>query len=159
MKEEIAELLNRTLLEHKDDPKALKKFYKKYYAEQRICWTCPGVVESKYKSLGSITDEKILQKGSILKLKDDVLIDTHMSSNGPHGHYTKHNITDAIAIQLIQNGWGSRFVNPEDIDLAYEILGDEGLALKKKAESIAARNNESKKPIPVHPIFNTEVKE
>ena len=118
MKERIEAILAIPLSKIKENPKILKKFYKEFFNED-LCSTCPGVIEAKYNALRSITVERIERiTNNILRIRAGVLIDTYMASAGPIGHFTNANITDEVAIELIERGWSSAFENPDDIEKA-----------------------------------------
>lgn len=118
MKERIEQILAIPLSEIKNNPKILKKFYKEFFQED-FCSTCNGVIEAKYNALRSITEERIERiENNILRMRKGALIDTYMASAGPIGHFTNANITDEVAIELIERGWNASFENPEDLEKA-----------------------------------------
>lgn len=124
MKEQLEVLKSKSLSEHKKDPTQLISFFKELYGRV-ICPTCPGAVEAAYSEISNITHQKIeIMSNKILRVKSDTLIDTYMSPVPPQGHYTDKNITDEIGVQLIDNGLGGYFENPEDVEEARKAVAE-----------------------------------
>ncbi len=145
MREQINKLLSVPLEVHLKDPSGLKAFYRNSLG-QDLCGYCPGKIDEAYKKLSSLTDEKIKAMAKkILHLKKDVGIDTYSSSSLPQGYWTKDNITDEIAVKLIDGGYAKFFQNPEDLQEARESveeLKESPEEIQKKKEEKAAKDKE-----------------
>ena len=160
MKDRIEEILSIPLSEIKKNPKILKKFYKEFFQED-VCSTCPGVIEAKYHALRNITEERIERiSTNILRMRKGALIDTYMASAGPIGHFTNANITDEVAIELIERGWVSAFDNPNDIQKAIDTVYSGSKTKPPLVWPISEKEKQSNQDTldKAKTIFTTEVK-
>ena len=85
----------------------MSSLYREMYNED-VCLTCPGNIEYAFEKMFR-DREKIFPT---IKMKRGHLIDTTMREEDhiPKGQFTINNITDDIAVILINNGYASHFL-------------------------------------------------
>lgn len=99
--------IERGLEYFKKHPNEMVSLYEQMYRDT-ICLTCPGNLEYAYKKMYKDREREI----PTIQMKRGKLIDTTMIEDDrlPKGHFTLKNITDEIALVLIELGYSDCFI-------------------------------------------------